>query len=46
MLIESEFNTSLTSEESNGNTNFVVGEKNMNLIFKSKNFTEFLKFIN
>ena len=45
-FIESEFNTSLTSEESNGNTNFVVGEKNMNLIFKSKNFTEFLKFIN
>ena len=45
-FIKSEFNTSLTSEESNGNTNFVVGEKNMNLIFKSKNFTEFLKFIN
>jgi len=45
-FIESEFNTSLTSEESNGNTNFVVGEKNMNLIFRSKNFTEFLKFIN
>ena len=45
-FIKSEFNTSLTSEESNGNTNFVIGEKNMNLIFKSKNFTEFLKFIN
>ena len=35
-FIESEFNTSLTNEESNGNTNFVIGEKNMNLIFKSK----------
>ena len=45
-FIKSEFNTSLTSEESNGNTNFVIGEKNMNLIFNSKNFTEFLKFIN
>jgi len=44
--IKSEFNSSLTSEESNGNTNFVVGEKNMNLIFKSKNYTEFVKFIN
>lgn len=44
--IRSEFNSSLTSVESNGNTNFVVGEKNMNLIFKSKNYTEFVKFIN
>ena len=26
------------------NANFVVGEKNMNLIFRSKNFSEFLKF--
>ena len=44
--IRSKFNSSLTSVESNGNTNFVVGEKNMNLIFKSKNYREFIKFIN
>ena len=44
--IKSKFNSSLTSVESNGNTNFVVGEKNMNLIFKSKNYREFIKFIN
>lgn len=43
--ISSKFNSSLTSIESNGNTNFVVGEKNMNLIFKSKNYIEFIKFI-
>ena len=34
----------LNEEELNGNTNFVVGEKNMNLIFKSKNYIEFSKF--
>ena len=43
-FIESEFNSSITSEESNGSTNFVVGEKNMNLIFRSKNYSEFIKF--
>ena len=43
-FLEYEFNSSLSIEESNGNTNFVVGEKNMNLIFRSKNYIEFKKF--
>ena len=42
--LEKDFNIILNEEELNGNTNFVVGEKNMNLIFKSKNYTEFSKF--
>ncbi len=42
--LEKDFNIILNEEELNGNTNFVVGEKNMNLIFKSKNYIEFSKF--
>ncbi len=42
--IEKDFKSKLNNEEINGNTNFVIGEKNMNLIFKSKNYEEFSKF--
>ena len=42
--IEEEFNSDLNTKEIKVNANFVVGEKNMNLIFKSKNFSEFVKF--
>ena len=44
--LEKEFNLNLNNTELKGNTNFVVGEKNMNLIFKSKNYNEFRKFYN
>ena len=44
--LEKEFNLNLDNTELKGNTNFVVGEKNMNLIFKSKNYNEFRKFYN
>ena len=44
--IEEKFNLNLDTKEIKVNANFVVGEKNMNLIFKSKNFNEFVKFYN
>ena len=42
--IEEKFNSDLDIKEIKVNANFVVGEKNMNLIFRSKNFGEFVKF--
>ena len=42
--IEEKFNSDLDIKEIKVNANFVVGEKNMNLIFRSKNFSEFVKF--
>ena len=44
--IEKKFNSNLDIKEIKVNANFVVGEKNMNLIFRSKNFNEFVKFYN
>ena len=44
--LESRLNRSISNEDLKLNTNFVVGEKNLNLIFKSKNYTEFEKFYN
>ena len=32
--IEKDFKSKLNNEEINGNTNFVIGEKNMNLIYQ------------
>jgi len=42
--IEKKFNSNLDLKQIKVNANFVVGEKNMNLIFRSKNFSEFIKF--
>jgi len=42
--IEKKFNSNLDVKEIKVNANFVVGEKNMNLIFRSKNIDEFRKF--
>lgn len=44
--IELNFNKLLSIEESIVNANFVVGEKNLNLIFNSKNYIEFENFYN
>ena len=43
--IYKKFNKLNITEDIKGNTNFVVGEKNLNLIFRSKNYKEFEKFI-
>ena len=44
--LESRLNSNISNEDLKLNTTFVVGEKNLNLIFKSKNYTEFEKFYN
>ena len=38
------FNESIVDEDIKVNANFVASEKNMNLIFKSKNYREFELF--
>ena len=43
--IYKKFNKLNITEDLKGNTNFVIGEKNLNLIFRSKNYKEFEKFI-
>lgn len=44
--IEEKFNKSFLDKESKVNTNFVVGETNMNIIFEAKSFDSFIKKYN
>ena len=44
--IEEKFNESFLDKESKVNTNFVIGETNMNILFEAKSFDNFIKIYN
>jgi tetratricopeptide (TPR) repeat protein len=44
--IEEKFNESFLGKESKVNTNFVIGETNMNIVFQAKSFDNFIKIYN